>query len=120
MDNSTIKAPGSARSISFYPVSLEVTCPSPPHLFAVPSAVDGSVITKAGFGFSFVLKIFETRGRNPLLGVPFSEVRQSSGRRGAKGVPSCLSSPLIELKLKPASLKRKIIINTDLSITQDG
>lgn len=60
--NSSSNARGSAHSILFYPVSLEVTCPFTPHLFAVPSAMDvgtGSIITKAGFGFSFVLKIFE-------------------------------------------------------------
>ena len=96
VDNSSSKARGFAHSILFYPVSLEVTCPFPPHLFAVPSATDvgtGSIITKAGFGFSFVLKIFETkRRRSSLFGVPFSETSGSLGGRGGKDIQSFLNS----------------------------
>lgn len=54
VDNSGSKAHGSAHSILFCPVSLEVTCPFPPHLFAVLSAMDvgtRSIITKAALDF---------------------------------------------------------------------
>lgn len=64
----------------FYPLSLEVMCPFSP-LFAVLSIMDmgiGSIKLRAGFRFSFVLKIFKTRGRNILFGVPFSEYRWRS------------------------------------------
>lgn len=47
-------------------------------LFAVPSIMNvgiGRIIIKAGFGFSFVLKTFETRGRNLLFGMHFSEYK---------------------------------------------
>lgn len=54
VDNSGSKAHRSAHAILFYPVSLKVTCPFPPHLFAVLSAMDvgtGSIITKAALDF---------------------------------------------------------------------
>lgn len=47
-------------------------------LFAVLGIMNvgiGSIIIKAGFGFSFVLKIFETRGRNLLFGMHLSECK---------------------------------------------
>jgi len=44
----------------------------------------GSIIIKAGFGFSFVLKIFETRGRNLLFGMHFSEYKWRSRKDGLK------------------------------------
>lgn len=68
-------------------MSLEVTRPLIPLLSAVPGAMDvgvGTIITKAGFAFSFVLKTFETRRRNLLFGMS-SESRWRSRKEGWKG-----------------------------------
>lgn len=54
-------------------------------LFAVPSIMDvgiGSIIIKVGFGFLFVLMIFETRGRNLLFGIPSHSTSGGPGRMG--------------------------------------
>ena len=69
----------------------------------------GSIIIKVGFRFSFVLKIFETRRRNSLgLVCPSQSTGAGSGKKGGKNITSFLSFQLLERKLKPDSLKRKL------------
>lgn len=86
MDNSTSKHVVLPVPL-FYPVSLDVTCPFT-QLCAVPSAMDvgsGSTIIKADFGFSLVLKIFETRRRRSLFGMLFLEYWWRSRKDGWTG-----------------------------------
>ena len=90
VNNGTSKACGSLRSILFYPVSLEVICLLIPLLFAVPLAMavgTGNIKAKAGFGFSFVLKVFETRRRNLLFAVSSSVSVRRSRKEGWEGHP---------------------------------
>lgn len=89
-DNGTSKACGSVRSILFYPVSLEIVCPLILLLFAVPLPMAvgiGDIIAKVVSGFSFMLKIFETKRRNLLFDVSSSVSVWRSRKEGWKGHP---------------------------------